>query len=61
MRNLAAKVPEHVWPDLKARAQASYQAPSRAIARELAAGVVADYGTKVALRELGLNDSIESG
>jgi putative transposase len=24
--------------------QAAYQAPSRAIARELAAGVVADYG-----------------
>ena len=27
-------------------AQAAYQAPSRAIARELAAGVVADYGRK---------------
>jgi transposase-like protein len=44
MRNLAAKVPEDVWPDFKARVQAAYQAPSRAIARELAAGVVADYG-----------------
>ena len=33
MRNLAAKVPEDVWPDFKARAQAVYQAPSRAIAR----------------------------
>jgi transposase-like protein len=43
MRNLAAKVPEDVWPEFKARAQASYQAPSRAIARDLAAGVVADY------------------
>jgi putative transposase len=42
MRNLASKVPEDVRPDLKARAQASYQALSRAIARELAAGVVAD-------------------
>src|SRR6266700_4330635 len=40
MRNLAAKVPEDVWPDFKVRAQAAYQAPSRAIARELAAGVV---------------------
>ena len=39
MRNLAAKVPEDVWPDFKVRAQAAYQAPSRAIARELAAGV----------------------
>jgi hypothetical protein len=35
MRNLAAKVPEDVWPDFKARVQAAYQAPSRAIAREL--------------------------
>ena len=33
-------------PDFKVRAQAAYQAPSRAIARELAAGVVADYGRK---------------
>jgi putative transposase len=46
MRNLAAKVPEDAWPDFKVRAQAAYQAPSRAIARELAAGVVADYGRK---------------
>ena len=44
MRNLAAKVPEDVWPDFKARVQAAYQALSRAIARELAAGIVADYG-----------------
>lgn len=44
MRNLAAKVPEDIWPDFKARVQAAYQAPSRAIARELAAGIVADYG-----------------
>ena len=43
MRNLATKVPEDVWPQFKARVQAAYQAPSRAIARELAAGVVADY------------------
>ncbi len=44
MRNLTAKLPEDVWPEFKVRAQAAYQAPSRAIARELAAGVVADYG-----------------
>ena len=44
MRNLAAKVPDDVWPEFKARVQAAYQAPCRAIARELAAGVVADYG-----------------
>ena len=43
MRNLAAKVPEDLWPDFKARVTAAYQAPSRAIARDLAAGLVADY------------------
>jgi transposase-like protein len=43
LRNLAAKVPEDLWPEFKARVLACYQAPSRAIARELAAGVVADY------------------
>jgi putative transposase len=31
MRNLAAKVPEDLWPELKARVQACYQAPSRVI------------------------------
>ena len=43
MRNLAAKVPEDIWPEFKVRVTASYQAPSRAIARDLAHGVVADY------------------
>ena len=41
MRNLAAKVPEDLWPEFKARVTAAYQAPSRAIARDLAAGVLA--------------------
>jgi transposase-like protein len=44
MRNLAAKVPDDAWPEVKARAQAVYQAPSRAIARDLAKGVVEDFG-----------------
>ena len=43
MRNLAAKVPEDLWPEFKGRATAAYQAPSRAIARDLAAGLLADY------------------
>jgi transposase-like protein len=47
MRNLAVKVPEDLWPEFKARATAAYQAPSRKIARELADGVVADYGTEL--------------
>ncbi len=47
MRNLAAKVPEDLWPEFKARATAAYQAPSRAIARELADGVIADFETEL--------------
>jgi transposase-like protein len=43
MRNLAAKVPADPWPEFKARVTACYQAPSRAIARQLAAGIRADY------------------
>ena len=43
MRNLAAKVPTDLWPEFKARVTACYQAPSRVIARELAAGIRADY------------------
>ena len=45
MRNLAVKVPTDLWPEFKVRASACYQAPSRAIARELAKGMRADYGT----------------
>jgi putative transposase len=43
MRNLAVKVPTDLWPEFKARVSACYQAPSRPIARELAAGIRADY------------------
>ena len=50
MRNLAAKVSADPWPvpgskspGIKARVTACYQAPSRAIARQLAAGLRADY------------------
>jgi putative transposase len=43
MRDLVAKVSEDLRPGFKARPQAAYQAPSRAIARDLAAGLVADY------------------
>src|SRR5215213_4332665 len=45
MRNLAVKVPADLWPEFKARVTACYQAPSRAIARDLAKGIRADYGT----------------
>jgi len=47
MRNLAAKVPEDLWPEFKARAKAAYEAPSRAIARDLAEGLVRDYQSEL--------------
>jgi len=47
MRNLAAKVPTDRWPEFKARVSACYQAPSRAIARQLAAGIRADYADQL--------------
>jgi len=43
MRNLVVKVPTDLWPEFKARVAACYQAPSRAIARDLATGIRAEY------------------
>ena len=60
MRNLAAKVPEDQWPEFKARVQAAYQAPSRAIARDLAAGVVADYGRELPSAVACFEDDFEA-
>jgi transposase-like protein len=60
MRNLAAKVPEDLWPEFKARATAAYQAPSRKIARELAEGLVADYGTEFANATACFRDDFEA-
>lgn len=47
MGDLAAKVPEDLWPEFKARATAAAQAPSRAIARDLAEGAVAAFETEL--------------
>lgn len=60
MRNLAAKVPEDQWPDFKARVQAAYQAPSRAIARELAEGVVSDYENELPSAVACFQDDFEA-
>ena len=60
MRNLAAKVPEDVWPEVKARIQAVYQAPSRAIARDLAKGVIADYGKDLSSAIICFQDDFEA-
>ncbi len=43
MRNLAIKVSADLWPEFKARVTACYQAPSQAIAGEVASGIRADY------------------
>lgn len=60
MRNLAAKVPEDLWPEFKARATAAYQAPSRAIARDLGAGVTGDYQTKLPSAVACFQDDFEA-
>ena len=50
MRNLAVKVPTDLWPEFKARVTACYQAPSRAIARDLAVGIRVDHAGSAAER-----------
>ncbi|MGH6874043.1 MAG: IS256 family transposase [Aestuariivirgaceae bacterium] len=60
MRNLAVKVPEDLWPEFKARAQAAYQAPSRAIARELAKGIEIDYGRELVTAVTCFMDDFEA-
>ncbi len=60
MRNLAVKVPEDLWPDVKARATAAYQAPSRAIARELAEGLIRDYQSELPSAVACFQDDFEA-
>jgi putative transposase len=60
MRNLAVKVPADLWPEFKARVTACYQAPSRAIARDLAAGIRADYATLVPSAMACFEDDFEA-
>ncbi len=60
MRNLAAKVPENIWPELKTRVTAAYQAPSRAIARDLAEGVVADFKAELPSAVACFTDDFEA-
>jgi putative transposase len=60
MRNLAVKVPADLWPEFKARVAACYQAPSRAIARDLRAGIMADYGTTLVNAVKCFDDDFEA-
>lgn len=43
MRNLAAKVPEELWPEFNSRVVVAYKVPSCAITQDLAQGVIADF------------------
>ena len=47
-------------PEFKARATACYQAPSRAIARDLAAGLVAEYETQLPTAVRCFQDDFEA-
>jgi putative transposase len=60
MRNLAAKMPVDLWPEFKARVTACHQAPSRAIARDLAAGIRADYAATVPSAVACFEDDFEA-
>ena len=43
MRNLQSKVPDAEWPEFRERVKASYQAPSREVARMMRDVVVSEY------------------
>ena len=60
MRNLAAKVPDDLWPEFKARVTAAYQAPSRAITRDLVSGVLADYQAELPSASACFMDDFEA-
>jgi putative transposase len=60
MRNLAVKVPTDLWLEFKTRVRACYQAPSRAIARQLASGIRADYADLLASALACFEDDFEA-
>jgi hypothetical protein len=60
MRNLAAKVPEDLWPEFKARAVAAYQAPSRVTALDLASGLIKDYEAALPSADARYQDDFEA-
>jgi putative transposase len=60
MRNLQSKVPETVWPEFHARAQACYQAASPALARLLREDIVATYASDLPAAAACLNGDFEA-
>lgn len=60
MRNLASKVPEPIWPEFKARAQACYRAAAPALARMLRDDIAATYGSDLPSAVACLDDDFEA-
>jgi putative transposase len=60
MRNLQSKVPEDLWPEFKARAQACYQAASPALARVLRDDIAATWGRELPTALACLDDDFEA-
>ena len=60
MKNLQSKVPEDVWPDFKARAAASYQAASPALARLLRDDIASAYARDLPSAVACLDDDFEA-
>jgi putative transposase len=60
MRNLQSKVPEDIWPEFKARAQACYGAPSPTLARMLRNDIAATYGSELPSAMTCLDDDFEA-
>jgi len=60
MRNLQCKVPDHIWPEFKARAHACYQAASPALACMLRDDVVATYANELPSAIACLDDDFEA-
>jgi putative transposase len=60
MRNLQSKVPEDIWPELKARAAACYQAASPALARLLRDDIATTYAWDLPSVVVCLDDDFEA-
>ena len=60
MRNLQSKVPDTVWPEFQARAQACYRAASPALARMLRDDIAATYGSDLPSAVACLDDDFEA-
>ena len=60
MRNLQAKVPQHLWPEVRARAKASYEAPSSAMAAALRDDFITTYERDLPSAVLCFKDDFEA-